>query len=298
MPAPARPLTLLSANQEIISATQAAAAKAGDSVGELSILSSRNDMTSASMDGLVVVDPAFLAPEPVHEWVLALVREARALVWILTTGDLADADGLARFVGAQGAISSPPNPEELAERLSSPFGTPAPVRPVPPKPDDSSLGLNLDAILEEAAKETDQSFVQMITRPDTGLYTADYWQHRLDEEFKRSMRFRFPLGVVSFTSAGEIDSADMLDIAGVVLLDTRDVDIVAQFDPRSFVALLPHTGPAGTKLFAERVQDSLQKQLSKAGDWTVRVACCPDSSIASSSALVAEVLGLGGGTPA
>ncbi|HJM38588.1 MAG TPA: hypothetical protein QGG59_00585 [Planctomycetota bacterium] len=298
MPAPTRPLTLLSADPEIIAATQAAVDSAGDTVGDLTVLSSRDEIPGASMDGLVVVDPAFLAPQPVHEWVLALVREARALVWVLTTGDLADADGLARFVGAQGAISSPPNPEELAERLSSPFGTPAPIRPAPQEPDDTALSLNLDAILEEASREPDLSFIQMITRPDTGLYTAEYWQHRLDEEFKRSMRFRFPLGVVSFTSEGEIDSTDMLDIAGVILLDTRDVDIVAQFDPRSFVALLPHTGPAGTKLFAERVQESLQDKLANAGQWSVRVACCPDSSIPSSSALVVEVLGLSGGAPA
>ena len=93
MPAPTRPLTLLSADPEIIAATQAAVHSAGDTVGDLTVLSSRDEIPGASMDGLVVVDPAFLAPQPVHEWVLALVREARALVWVLTTGDLADADG-------------------------------------------------------------------------------------------------------------------------------------------------------------------------------------------------------------
>ena len=40
----------------------------------------------------------------------------------------------------------------------------------------------------------------------------------------------------------------------VILLDTRDVDVVTRFDHHTFLALLPHTGPEGVRLFAERVR--------------------------------------------
>ena len=295
MTAPARPLAVASSDPEVLAAVREAAKLASDSVASLQEFSSMEELEAASdFEGQLVLDPALLAPESVHEWTLSFLRQARALVWVLTRGDLADADGLARFVGAQGALTIPLDAPALAERLASPFGAPS-LRPQALKPDETGLALGLDAILSGREPSEREAFVAGITVSDTGLFSPDYWRHRLDEEFKRSNRFRFPLGLVSLSFDGEVHADALMEIAGVILLDTRDVDIVAQFDPRTFVALLPHTGQAGTKLFAERVHAALAKcslrdLLDEPLEWESSVVLAPDQSVPTSSAFLAMVL--------
>ncbi len=295
MTSPARPLAVASSDPEILAAVREAAKVAADAVTEVREFTTREELELArDFEGQLVLDPALLAPESVHEWTLSFLRQARALVWVLTRGDVDDADGLARFVGAQGALAAPPVAQDLADRLASPFGVPS-IRPEPLQPDDSGLARGLDAILSGREPSERESFLAGITVSDTGLYAPDYWRHRLDEEFKRSNRFRFPLGLVSLSFDGEVDGETLMEIAGVILLDTRDVDIVAQFDPRTFVALLPHTGPAGTRLFAERVHQALGKRslrdlLDEPLEWQSAVALSPDPSVPTSSAFLSLVL--------
>ena len=291
MPAPSRPLTIVSSDPEVVQQAQAGALAAGDAVSQIAVLGHSSELSMDQSEGQVLVDPRVVEGS-VHEWVLGLVRQSRVLVWILTDGDWEDADGLARFVGAQGALSMPLDAETVADRLASPFGAPAPVRPQPGEPDAEGLVLSLDAILGNHDSPGAEDFHRNITLGESGLYHADYWQHRLDEEFKRSMRFRFPLGVVSFVANEELDDSRLLDLAGVVLLGTRDVDIVALFDPRTLVALLPHTGPAGTKLFGDRVSEALGEEFGDSVQWNVHTVCCPDTSLATSSAVLTEVLGV------
>jgi len=294
---PTRPLTIVSADPAVVASCQEAARLAGDAI---STVTSIEDLTSLeaqadAIEGQVVVDPALLAPESAHEWTLGFLRRAKTLIWLLSDGDLLDADGLARFVGAQGALAKPVAPEELADRLASPFGAARPLRPDPISPDDRALGSSLGGILQGREASQRDQFVQTITEQESGLYTLSYWEHRLDEEFKRSTRFRFPLGLAGFAFDGEVNDEVLLDIAGVILLDTRDVDIVTQFDPRTFVALLPHTGPAGARLFAERVGEELRRRgmidlLGEKLEWRWATAVCPNSETPTPREFLASVL--------
>jgi len=294
---PARSLTILSANPVVVSACQEAAKLAGHAVGRVAHYDSSTALaTAGTIDGLVVVDPSFMAPLSIQEWALGFLREHRVLLFLFTNGNDADADGLARFVGAQGALSLPVQPDSLASYLASPFGAPTSMRPEKLEvPDAATLSASIGEILKGREPEARERFLSAVADSETGLHTPEFWEHRLEEEFKRSSRFRFPLGLAAFTWEGEIDDHAMLDLAGILLLDTRDVDVATRIGPRTLVAMLPHTGPEGTRLFAERVLEGidgrgLRDLLGEALDVSTAVAVAPDSSLPNSHAFLAKVL--------
>ncbi|MHC4824003.1 MAG: nucleotidyl cyclase domain-containing protein [Planctomycetota bacterium] len=294
---PARSLTILSASDSVASACREAAAQAGAAVADVVHLADQAALDLAgTLEGLVVVDPAFMAPLSIQEWSLGFLRDHRVLLFLLTSGNSEDADGLARFVGAQGALAMPVDAGQLAEYLASPFGAPTSMRPESVEvPDAATLGASIGEILKERQPEARERFLEAVADSETGLHTPEFWEHRLEEEFKRSSRFRFPLGLAAFSWEGEINDDVLLDLAGILLLDTRDVDVATRIGPRTLVAMLPHTGPEGTRLFAERVLNGmagrgLRDLLGENLDLSADVAVAPDSNLANSRAFLAKVL--------
>jgi len=297
---PQRSLFVLTTDQDVRAACEQAAADVPQAVSSVTCFSDAAELAAAKPEGLVVVDPLAVAPQSVHEWALPFLREHRSLLFLLTRGETTDADGLARFVGAQGAVSVPVPVADLAERLASPFGVPlAQSARELPKVDTESLeenlGAKLDAILGQEETGGGESFVQSITDPETGLYAYEYWEHRLEEEFKRSSRFRSPLGLAAFRVESMVEDEKLLDVASVILLDTRDVDVVTRFDESTFLALLPHTGPEGVRLFAERVVDGLRKLKfvdlnGSAVEWSTAQSVCPDSALGAAREFLGRVL--------
>lgn len=294
-----RPLAIVTADPEVEESARRAAELAADSVGPVRVYRDREtfEQVAPRLDGAAVLDPALFAPDGVHEWTLSFLRSSKTLVFLLSRGNAVDADALARFVGAQGALGIPVDPAEMAERLAQPFGG----RPNLPEGagslDESDGGgpPSLEEVLSGKPLGERESFVQMITDPETGLFKATLWEYRLDEEYKRAIRFRFPLGLVAFSFDGEADEGALLGASGLILTDTRDVDIVGRLDSNTFVALLPHTGPAGTEHFAYRVSTALRQQglcdlLGEPLDWTVSMAVGPDTTLANSEAFLRKVL--------
>ena len=296
MKMPTRPLFVLSANAEVIAACHAAAKIAGNAVSEVNVCDDSSKLQGGNFDGLVVVDPTFMAPLSIHEFTLNFLREHRALLFLLTPGDAHHADGLARFVGAQAAIAMPVDAANLAEHLASPFGAPTSFRPDPlPAADTEALSESLGAILKGRAPQTRERFLEAVADSETGLYTPEFWHHRLEEEFKRSARFRFPLGLVAFSWEGEISQDVLLELAGLLLLDTRDVDVAAHVVDHSLIAMLPHTGPEGTRMFAQRVMKSIAEHnlidlLGEPLEMVSATAVAPDSALASAIAFLTQVL--------
>lgn len=296
---PARPLTVLSRDPAVLAVCREAARRAGSSA--VSGIEEHENAASLETEGrrggLMIVDPRALAPQGAHEWALDYLRRNHVLMFLLTLSrEARDADGLARFVGAQAALPCPPDAAALAERLKSPFG----AGPVPqPAHEPEAAAAIAPAVLQALRGERDagarERFLEAIADAETGLHSAEYWEHRLEEEFKRCNRFRYPLGLVSFALEGEVDDATLLDVAGVVLLDTRDVDVACRIGRDTFVALLPHTGPEGTRLFAERVRQRIEGRrlhdmLGEELEVTVRTAGCPDSAISTPHEFLARVL--------
>ncbi|KAA3605401.1 MAG: hypothetical protein DWQ01_18935 [Planctomycetota bacterium] len=284
---------------------KAAAEMAGDAVEPAVCFSNPEALQSASegIQGILVVDGAALDGLDIYEWSLDYLRRSRALLFLLTRGNAADAEGLARFVGAQGALELPLDIAALADRLRSPFGLSL-VTPEDNLPVEGPLGEHLErAFLEDREASVRERFLQSVTDPETHLFTAPFWEHRLDEEFKRSSRFRYPLGLVRFSHEGALDPATLLKVSGVILLDTRDVDIVARYDTQVFLALLPHTGPAGTQRFGERVIQGLASEkladiLGENLEWDFAFAACPDSEIRSAKEFLDKVMPSRDGLPA
>ena len=294
---PARPLTVLSADREILAACTAAAESAGQAVSSVTTYADPTELSAAgTLEGMVVADPSFMAPLSVQEWALAFLRDHRVLLFLLTTGEADDADGLARFVGAQGALTLPLDGRELADRLTSPFGVATSVKPAPiDPPDTTALSDSIGEILRGREPETRERFLRAVADDETGMHTPEFWEHRLEEEFKRSGRFRFPLGLAAFHWEGEIDHDALLDLAGILLLDTRDVDVATHIGQRTLVAMLPHTGPEGTRQFADRVCRAMRDRglldlLGEALELSFSIAVAPDSSIQNSRAFLSSVL--------
>ncbi|MBC8371910.1 MAG: hypothetical protein H8E25_18055 [Planctomycetes bacterium] len=293
---PTRPLFVLSANPDVIAACHAAAKIAGNAVADVSVCDEFSQLKNGNFDGLVVVDPAMMAPLSIHEFTLNFLREHRALLFLLTPGDARHADGLARFVGAQAAIAMPVDANELAEHLASPFGAPTAHRPDPlPAADTAALSESISEILKGRAPQARERFLEAVADSNTGLHTPEFWQHRLEEEFKRSSRFRFPLGLAAFSWEGEISEDVLLELSGLLLLDTRDVDVAAHVADHTLVAMLPHTGPEGTRMFAQRVMKSiaghnLKDFLGEPLEMVSSIAVAPDSLLANASEFLEKVM--------
>lgn len=300
-----RPLTVFSAHAGVLAAAHKAAALAGDAVGPIREVPSEAEL--GAVEGFLIVDPSALEQADIYEWASDFLRTSTALVYLLTRGNAEIADGLARFVGAQGSLGLPLQSEELAERLRSPFGrsfsNPNEAPPATDIPLD--LGEHLGEILEgPTSLSVREQFLRSVTDAETQLYTAPFWEHRLDEEFKRANRFRYPLSLVRFSFEGELDPDDLPEVSGRILLGTRDVDIVSRYRANVFLALLPHTHPAGAKRFSERVLEDLQHlelkdMLGDKLEWdTPGVASCPDQGIPNPIKLLDRVLPSPNGLPA
>lgn len=109
--------------------------------------------------------------------------------------------------------------------------------------------------------------VSLITDPDTTLLTDAYFRFRIDEEFKKSRRFGWPLSLVLIevdgfdrieaAQGGEGLASALLNISGTVLTASRDVDLSARLGPGRFGMLLPGTGADGAETMVQRVMATI-----------------------------------------
>ena len=120
-----------------------------------------------------------------------------------------------------------------------------------------------DRIQSELSSERGKSFLHSVTDPDTGLYNKGFMAFKLEEEFKRSWRFRLPLSVLllDFPVMRELDVDDRLailgQVSGLLLTECRDIDFMGRYDETSFLLLLPNTGLFGAKVFTSRILNSI-----------------------------------------
>ena len=120
--------------------------------------------------------------------------------------------------------------------------------------------------------------LEAITDSRTGLLNEAYFDLRLEEEFKKSWRFRWTCSLVLVAVEGldELEAREghlaaealLLDIAGEVLTASRDVDLSARLSDNRFAMLLPGTDAAGARTMIQRVMTAA---LEKVGQ---RVSLC------------------------
>ncbi len=121
-----------------------------------------------------------------------------------------------------------------------------------------------DRVLTGLSKGREENFVAQVTDPESGLFDGPFMAFKLEEEFKRSWRFRTPLTVALFDlpgtpALGEAREEVFGRLAGVFLNECRDIDIVGRFDATSFLLLLPHTGGDGARVLAARMLEAMRE---------------------------------------
>ncbi|MBC8071657.1 MAG: hypothetical protein IAG13_25250 [Deltaproteobacteria bacterium] len=77
--------------------------------------------------------------------------------------------------------------------------------------------------------------------PVTGVYSATYFRHRLQQEVARSHRYQRPLTLFSVRCPAAVDDGLAARLAAILFEVCRNVDLVARLDPDLFTVLLPET---------------------------------------------------------
>ena len=92
------------------------------------------------------------------------------------------------------------------------------------------------------AEEADNTPTTVVD-PVTSLYTRPYFESRLDEELSRAIRHHLELSVIRVRIEGDLPEAVLFaQIAQTVKDCMRRSDLVARYEERELIALLPHTG--------------------------------------------------------
>ncbi len=115
-----------------------------------------------------------------------------------------------------------------------------------------------DRVANGLSRERERSFVSSVTDSETGLFEGPFMAFKLEEEFKRSFRFRTPLAVLlldlpRMDQLGEERARVLAEVAGVFLNECRDIDVLGRYDDTSFLLLLPSTGARGAHVLARRI---------------------------------------------
>jgi len=109
----------------------------------------------------------------------------------------------------------------------------------------------------------------------TELYNHGYFQQRLDEELKRSVRFGHPMSLVMIDidnfkefndNYGHPQGDEVLKaVSAIIRQNLREMDIAARYGGEEFVIVLPETETPGAVAVAERVRSDVETRLFKPG---------------------------------
>ena len=276
-----RTLRLVTNDESLLASARAAAAalegfefKTARSVEEL--------MSKPPTQGDVILLDNALRSANVYEACRALTGKSRCRTFIVVDSGNTTAESIAHFCGATGVLARPLNGAGLRKALQSGEAVRAalPVagrdkKPAPQFP---------EAMFTNAAGDPDAQMREVLTDPDTGLFNFTYLKVKLDEEYKRAVRFSQPLSCVMLGFDGQLSDIVLRELAGIFLLASRDTDVLGRFDENSFLFLLPHTGPDGAQLMAKRVQQFAQERrlCDIVGDRleiSVGIAFCPHPQV-------------------
>jgi diguanylate cyclase (GGDEF)-like protein len=122
-------------------------------------------------------------------------------------------------------------------------------------------------LLAGDAHGDDGSLLSRVTDPLTGLVNSEYLALKVQEECKRCARYGQPLALLiaeieSFDQLAEKQgkaAADeaLLEIAGVFLCESRDIDVAGRVGSSRFHLLLPNTTLEGVRALAGRIAANL-----------------------------------------
>jgi diguanylate cyclase (GGDEF)-like protein len=141
---------------------------------------------------------------------------------------------------------------------------------------EKSINSCLDNLLLAAAKAYQGEFSREVRQnplrdPLTGLFNFNYFQGRLGEELRRSIRYQHEITLVLFElenyfqlmeeEGGEKLKEIVKFIAKKLDHMTRECDVVARIGEGGFALLLPETGMRGGRIMAKRLSTFFLKEL-------------------------------------
>jgi diguanylate cyclase (GGDEF)-like protein len=206
--------------------------------------------------GDVVLVDKWIRGRNVYELLRELTGRTRCRTFVVGDHDERLGESIARFCGATGIIRRPLAASRLRAALDEHPG-PRPERPQDRRGKEGADDLLLpEALLVDiATSRPDASLVEALTDPETSLFNYAFLNYKLDEEYKRAVRFGHPLSCVMLGFEGQASDDVLRCLAGIFLSASRDTDVLGRFDESSFLFLLPNTGPDGARIMAQRVAD-------------------------------------------
>jgi len=105
---------------------------------------------------------------------------------------------------------------------------------------------------------------QAFFNPQTGLYTRLSMSRRIEEEISRMKRYqqKFSLLLMKFPNAGQ---KQLHQIAEMLRVHLRVMDIVGNYKEGQFLAILPETALENARLTANRLQKALREENPNVG---------------------------------
>jgi len=137
----------------------------------------------------------------------------------------------------------------------------------------------LMARIDRALRQSEQQQrLHVLAQTDalTGLANFRALSMRLEDEFKRSNRYQYPMSVVIIDldhlkaindgMGHDVGNRAILALASHLRTNLREVDFAARFGGDEFVALLPHQTAVEAAVFAERIRAGLRTVKVTRGD--------------------------------
>jgi len=175
----------------------------------------------------------------------------------------------ARHVGAKRVVVEPLSEAQVRELIEMPWEAIDPLEISSRKKQVRTEELISD--LMGTAKDAAPSLLSKVTDALTGLVCEEFFLLKQEEEIKRAGRYHQPVSMLTVEVAN-LDSIvklhgrragdeAVLEVAGVFLCESRDVDVAGRLGRNRFVLLLPNTPEQGAAAVQTRVADALSRRM-------------------------------------
>lgn len=221
-------------------------------------------LAKSNKPGLVLVDA--LMPELNGFEICRQIKDnvGKRYVSVVLMTDRADAysRGRARYVEADEIVEHPVTADQISKILETPYeemdSTGKIILGKKEKHDKF-----MSSLLKGRASIKPDGLMAKISDPLTGLCNRAYIHLKLEEEFKKSKRYGTPLSCILV----DIDNFEnivnkhgknganevLVEVASMLLCESRDIDIVGRVEDSKFLILLPSTDLEGARVMADRV---------------------------------------------
>ncbi len=228
---------------------------------------------------LIFLD-AWLRTENAYESCRRLTGRTRCRIFLVVDDRNQFAETLAAFCGASGTVKRPLSGDLLQKLIAEDEG----AQKLAEDERGQADHVLPERLLRDLSAEGTNRLIDALIDPETGLFSYDYLNFKLDEEFKRSKRFRQPLSCVMLGFDGQADEDVLSALAGIFLNASRDTDVLGRFDQSSFLFLLANTGPDGAEVMARRIraaseEEGLRDLVGDPLSISVGISCCPHAQV-------------------